>query len=72
MSGPHGARRGERLGQPHCPGRAQPAQPAVGGVQQQGRRGGLGAAGRQPRPHPHLQDPVQHLLHPRHLGDCHG
>jgi hypothetical protein len=52
-------------------GRAEPAEPALGGVQQQGRGGGVGATGGQPRTHTHLQDTVQHLLHTRHLGDCH-
>ncbi len=52
-------------------GRAESAEPALGGVQQQGRGGGVGATGGQPRSHPHLQDTVQHLLHPRHLGDGH-
>ncbi len=52
-------------------GRAESAESALGGVQQQGRCGGVGATGGQPRSHPHLQDTVQHLLHTRHLGDGH-
>ncbi len=52
-------------------GRAESAEPALGGVQQQGRGGGVGATGGQPRTHTHLQDTVQHLLHTRHLGDRH-
>jgi len=50
-------------------GRSQSAKPQVGRVPGQGRHGRLAADGRQPRPHPDLQDPVQHLLHPGHLGD---
>ena len=41
----------------------------MGRVPGQGRYGGVAAHGRQSRPHPDVQDPVQHILHAGHLGN---
>ena len=41
----------------------------MGRMSGQGRDGGLAADGRQPRPNPDLQDPVQHVFHAGHLGN---
>ena len=53
----------------HRPGRAEPSELALDRVPGQGRHGRLAAHGRQSRPHPDVQDPVQHLVHPWYLGN---